>query len=102
MNSNMRVVRVQKWREFERGWGDRPDGCSLHLNSNDAELYIKSYWNSMSSQTPDEYECPVGELYFMFVTNDLYDKIEKSVNGIRLYRPQFVELLKTGEIKNID
>lgn len=36
-------VYAVEWTEFERGWGQRPDGVSLHKSKEDAEKYVKDY-----------------------------------------------------------
>ena len=38
-------VVCQYWEESERGWGVRPDGCSLHLTEADRKQFIKEYWD---------------------------------------------------------
>jgi hypothetical protein len=40
----MATVVMQRWYESERGWGQRPDGCSLHLTEQDRAAYCKKYW----------------------------------------------------------
>ena len=32
------------WTEYERGWGQRPDGCSIHATREDALQFVKDYW----------------------------------------------------------
>ena len=39
----MKKVYLQHWEESERGWGIRPDGCSLHLTLEDRKKYIEKY-----------------------------------------------------------
>lgn len=49
------------WTEYERGWGQRPDGSTLHLTKEDADAYIKEYWDGMPDRSlgvPDEYSAP--------------------------------------------
>ena len=36
------VYRVE-WIESERGWGQRPDGISLHKDKNEMERFINAY-----------------------------------------------------------
>ena len=66
------VVRVD-WTEYERGWGQRPDGYSLHASVKDAKDYIKTYWDTMpdrSKGVPDEYSAP-GEPYAVDVEDHI-------------------------------
>ena len=73
----------QSWLETERGGGQRPDGCSYHLNVADRDAYVKEYWNRQPDSTPDEYSRPAGEPILVDVDKKLYKKIEKSKNGVR-------------------
>lgn len=34
------------WTEYERGWGQRPDGTTLHMNKSAADEYITHYLSS--------------------------------------------------------
>ena len=51
------IVKVH-WAEHERGWGSRPDGCTLHLSKIDANEFIKEYWDRQPDETPYEYSAP--------------------------------------------
>lgn len=51
------------WTEYERDWGMRPDGSTLHKDKATAEQYIKDYWDRMpdrgpNGEVPDEYSAP--------------------------------------------
>ena len=76
------TVIVQTWEESERGWGTRPDGCSLHMSQSDREMFIKEYWAKMPKEIPDEYSRPSGEPYEAEVDDVTLKKIKKSKNGI--------------------
>lgn len=52
-------VIYQYWMESERGWGQRPDGFSIHLSSEDYKKFVEDYWASMPDEIPDEYSFPV-------------------------------------------
>lgn len=84
------VVKVS-WIETERGWGIRPDGCSLHLSKEDAKKYIDDYWASMPDEVPCEYSKPDGET-IVDVSKKLYNEIKNSKNGLRYYRWKELEL----------
>ena len=75
------VVKME-WEESERGWGVRPDGCSLHLCIEDCRQFVKEYWAKMPREVPDEYSRPAGEPYSVLVSEELYKEIEKSGKGI--------------------
>lgn len=83
------VVLAQEWIESERGWGTRPDGCSLHKDMDTRNGFIKDYWSTMPDETPDEYSRPEGEPYKLVVPLDTYNQVIGGGNGIRYYsRPQ--------------
>ncbi len=73
------------WEESERGWGTRPDGCSLHLTRSDAIAFEQAYWARMPDQVPDEYSRPFSSPSVAYVSPVLYRKIEKKENGLRLW-----------------
>jgi len=52
-----RAVHVIEGTEYERGWGQRPDGYAAFLTKADAEAYIASYDKRFNSEpvVPDEY-----------------------------------------------
>ncbi|MEA3514383.1 MAG: hypothetical protein U9R34_02825 [Nanoarchaeota archaeon] len=80
-----RLTIRQDWIELERGWGTRPDGCSLHKTIEDCRAYISHYWDSMPDSVPNEYERPAGEPYNISVPKELYDEMAESDCGMRLY-----------------
>lgn len=65
-------VAVQLWREYERGWGSRYDGFSLHLKMEDIrpyseEMYRRERVGIASGVIPDEYSVAEGEPYWALV-----------------------------------
>jgi hypothetical protein len=78
----------QEWFESERGWGQRPDGYSLHLTSADRDAFVGDYWGSQPQTfpAPDIYSCPEhNDGKVIDVDKELYEEIKKSKNGIRRY-----------------
>lgn len=61
----------QVWEESEAGWGQRPDGYSVHYSLEDAKEYVKEYLSDQKKYfdsrgvkgTPHEYTRPAGEPY---------------------------------------
>jgi hypothetical protein len=47
------------WEEKERGWGNRPDGWSLHSSREEYESFRERHWAGVPSPRPDEYSLPV-------------------------------------------
>jgi hypothetical protein len=79
------------WTEYERGWGTRPDGCSLHLTEEDHKAYIKDCWaeekkRNPSGETPDEYDVPDQSPFIALVDRETYEEIKDSKNGVRKWQ----------------
>lgn len=83
MSEERHKVVVQKWEESERGWGQRPDGFSLHMTDTDREAYIKDYWARQPREVPDEYSRPEGTPYATEVDAETYAQVKASKYGIR-------------------
>lgn len=88
--TNTRVAYAQEWTEYERGWGQRPDGWSLHSSREAAvafkEAYVAKYNNR--AVVPDEYSAPQGDPFAVSVdegvTLDFGDKGGMWVTSRRL------------------
>jgi len=58
-----KAIRIT-WTEFERGWGTRPDGASLHQTREHAVAFIERVWDQPVRENldkgivPDEYSRP--------------------------------------------
>jgi len=79
------AVVCQRWLESELGWGDRPDGFSLHLTLDGLSRYVKQYWDSMPDTPPIEYSRPVGDPFMAAVTEAIRDQISEEGDGLRYY-----------------
>ncbi len=87
--ADVRVL-VQKWEETERGWGQRPDGYSIHLSQDDLDAYVKAYWATQPDAVPDEYERPCGTPYWAEVSIVHDDLLAlRSNHGVRRYKHLF-------------
>lgn len=94
----MKKVYLQYWEESERGWGVRPDGCSLHTSLEEHKKYINSIYKEREKHTeiPHEYDRIVGETIEVMIKDDLYDNIEEG--SLRLMEHQMNNLIKLEEI----
>ena len=45
------IVKID-WTESEQGWGQRPDGTSLHANMEEANRYIEEFWKEEKERNP--------------------------------------------------
>jgi len=96
----MRVY-LQHWEESERGWGVRPDGCSLHFGLFEYDSYIKDvYKNRDTVLVPKEYERIVGKLIGAYIKEDIY-KILIKEGTLRLSQNEMSNLIKLSELNII-
>ena len=91
------------WTEYERGWGQRPDGCSLHLSKEDAKKYIDNYWKKQRAEdggvVPHEYskqDSDEPKEIIIDGRNKFYKRVaeakKKRQLGIRLWQSELREL----------
>ncbi len=98
---------IETWTEYERGWGSRPDGVSLHFagidNKNFVEKFIADRKAKYGKSVPDEYSSNDGNVTAVYISESLYERLEdaKEDFGIWLSQIEFLKLYKLGEIKKI-
>ena len=72
---------LQEWLESERGWGQRPDGYSVHLSVEDSKTFVEGYWKrekerNKSGGVPECYSRPCGDPFVKDVDKDVYQKLK--------------------------
>lgn len=72
------LVLCQNWTEFERGWGNRPDGFTYHLTQKHRDDYVKQYNEKYNAESyvPDEYSTATGNPYLVIVDDNLFKLIK--------------------------
>ena len=94
----MNKIVLQLWEESERGWGVRPDGCSIHMDSEERERFVESVYSARrGSEVPNEYERIVGPAVEAYIDDSLYEKL-KSDKSIRLAQHEMGNLVKMDDI----
>lgn len=90
---------MQLWEESERGWGVRPDGCSLHVDTTERKKFIDKIYESRSndSHVPSEYDRIIGDEMEVFVDDMLFSSI-KSKGSVRIYEHELNNLIKFDEL----
>lgn len=75
---------IQLWEESEKGWGVRPNGCTLHTNMIECRKYIVRIYNERDSkvEVPNEYDKICGEPLYAQVDDNLYNRVHKDINVI--------------------
>lgn len=97
-SQNLEQVVYVGWEESERGWGTRPDGCSLHLGLDNYRKYLEEHWQGMPNFVPDEYDRPAGEPITITVTKDIYARVEKNDGNLRLCQSELHDLREKNKI----
>ena len=93
----MNKVILQLWEESERGFGTRPDGCSIHIDSDNRNNYIKSIYDSRKDEVPNIYDKIIGSELEAFIDDELFKKLNEE-KSLRLIEPEFNNLIKFEEI----
>ena len=69
-----------RWTEYERGWGQRPDGTSYHATLEEANKHITEYWDSQpdadDGHAPDCY-CSPGTPRLVEVSDEIMEAVEE-------------------------
>jgi hypothetical protein len=94
----MNKVIFQFWENSILNLDVMSDGCSLHIDVDERDRWIKNmYYERKSDQIPDEYDRVVGDSLVCFVEDDLYQKI-KTFKTIRISENQLNNLIDMNEI----
>jgi len=94
----MNKIILQLWEESERGSGVRPDGCSMHINSEYRDLYVSSiYSGRFSGQVPDEYERILGKPMDAYINDAMFSILSIDKN-IRIGQNQMNNLIEMEDI----
>ena len=95
----MNRIILQLWEESERGWGIRPDGCSIHMDSKERKDFLDKIYQERENDThiPDEYDRIVGGEVEAFVDDVIYEKI-KEKKSIKLSEIELNNLVEFEQI----
>lgn len=94
----MKTAFLDTWTESESGWGQRPDGCTIHLTEADYKKYVNAYWNRMPKSVPDEYSRPDGRLREVVLSDKLFKEVKKTKNGLLLWQSEFSKKKDSNDI----
>jgi hypothetical protein len=76
------TIIIDSWTEYERGWGCRPDGYSVHANQQEYTKFLKEYWDRQpKDHVPYEYSKEDGNPIEVQVTEEVYNKVVAKGNG---------------------
>jgi hypothetical protein len=71
-------VYAVNWTEYERGWGQRPDGVSYHKSKEAAEKYVSDYDKEFNNESsvPDCYS-KGSKPHLVEVDKKIYNEVMK-------------------------
>lgn len=79
--NKLELVIADRWTEYERGWGQRRDGVSIHRTFEDYNAFVADYWKkNLKSYVPDEYSREDGQARAIYVEAAIAKRIGKE-NG---------------------
>jgi hypothetical protein len=85
------TAHLQHWTESERGWGQRPDGYSLHLTAELAKQYVVEYNAKLpSGPAPDEYTFADGGAVEVEVSEKLHQMLQEKGGSMRFWQRELV------------
>jgi hypothetical protein len=94
----MNKVFLQLWEESNTEEGFLSDGCSLHINLKERDIFVTSIYKGRDiSLVPNQYDRIVGECIEVFVEDKLYNMILND-KSVKLLENSFQNLLKFEEI----
>jgi hypothetical protein len=93
----MNKVVLQLWEESEKNWGIRPDGCSIHLDDNLRNSYVKALYVDRGTEIPNIYERILGDPIIAFVNDNIYAILENE-GSVRLLEHEMNNLINLEEI----
>lgn len=73
----IRALYQIKWTEFERGWGQRPDGETYYLDKETADRAYNKAFEGRGDCVPDYYVNP-SKPKLVEVDEELYQKVLKN------------------------
>ena len=65
----------QYWEESERGYGVRPNGCSIHSSLEEHITFINSIYSSRTDEVPHEYDRVTGNPIVCFVSDEIFERV---------------------------
>ena len=76
-SQQMKTIYIQHWTESERGWGQRPDGISIHASVVDRDAFINEYTAKVNNKTsvPDDYSFASGNPKVAQIDSELLESI---------------------------
>jgi hypothetical protein len=94
----MNKVILQLWEESNSKDQFLSNGCSLHLNVKEREIYVSSIYNTRdNSNIPNKYDRIIGECVEVFVEDKIFNMILEG-NSVKINESSFQNLLKFEEI----
>jgi hypothetical protein len=68
----------QRWESSVRDSGVYPNGCSLHIDSNEHSTYVDCIYSSRGDKVPEEYERTSGRPIICYISDGLFELVKSS------------------------
>jgi len=92
----MKKIVAQEWYEYERGWGAKSEGFTLHINVKDLQTYIKNHLDKLPKlYVPNVYLRPEGLPFYVRVSETHYKEVRKNRPGV------FTDKIRGRKLKDI-
>jgi hypothetical protein len=96
---SMEKILLQRWEESDKLKGTTSDGCTLHLNLIDRDLYVKKHYKDRDiNNIPDTYDRIVGQPIEVLLDEEIYNILLE--NTIRLTEYEMNNMINLGVIIN--
>jgi hypothetical protein len=80
----MQKLFVVEWEEYEKGWGPRPDGYSVHVSEANRAAYVENYGSTPQSSIHSS--MPLRKFEIDNPSSELLQKVSASPNGYVLVK----------------
>ncbi len=97
MENLSRFALLQLWQHSTRDKGSVPDGCSLHINNEDRNVFIENTFKKRNKKTPKKYIRPVGNYIEVELNENIY-KILYEKGSIKIKQNEFRNLIALEDI----
>ena len=96
----MKKAILQLWEESTINEGVRPDGCSIHENSDLHTKFVSSIYDErIGDAVPDSYEKVVDSPFEVEISEALWTELCNNNGSLRLMQNSYHNLLHLEEIK---
>lgn len=93
----MNKVILQFWEETDKHKGIIPDGCSLHIDTEERNEYLFKIYMNRDDDIPVVYDRIVGDSVIAFIGDNIYESLKVN-KSIKLSENEYQNLIKFEEM----